>query len=217
MSRKAALLKPDIIIWPETSVTTYLFDTSSLLSRITSLVAGSNAYYLIGTPFRDKSKIYNSLVAFSKKGGYIGRYDKQRLVPFGEYLPLRPITYRMLGENPMFAEDYNSDPHPKLLDLGIARVGAVICFESTFPYLVRDLAKKGAQFLLVVTNDAWFFDSAAPYQHIQSAQVRAVENGMYVVQAANTGVSAIIDPLGRVIKRSNVGEAAVLQGRIFIH
>lgn len=217
MSKKALNSRPDVIIWPETSVTTYLFESKSILSNVKRLVAGSKAYYLIGTPYREKEKIYNSIVAFSKDGKMIGRYDKQRLVPFGEYLPLRPFSYYFLQENPMFAEDYNSDPYPRPIDLGIAKVGAVICFESTFPYLVRDMVKKGAQFLLVATNDAWFFDSAAPYQHIQAAQVRAVESGMYVVQAANTGVSAIIDPTGRIVKRSGVGDAVVLQGRIYVH
>ncbi len=108
----------------------------------------------------------------------------------------------------LFEKDYNSDQDPKMIDLGIAKVGAVICFESTFPYMVKDKIKKGAQFILVATNDAWFFDSAAPYQHIEAARMRAVENGVYVVQAANTGISAIIDPLGRVVKRSNVGQTA---------
>jgi len=156
-------------------------------------------------------------VALSKKGNLIGRYDKQRLIPFGEYLPIRPFFYRLLGENPLFAEDYNSNPRPELIDLGISKVGVVICFESTFPYIVRDKVKRGAQFILVATNDAWFFDSSAPYQHIQAAQVRAVESGMYVVQAANTGISAIIDPLGRIVKSSKVGEARVLSGTIYVH
>ena len=217
MSRKALTSRPDIVVWPETAVTTYLFESDKILSKIRGLFAGGNACYLIGTPYRKKDRIYNSVVAFSKNGRVIGRYDKQRLVPFGEYLPLRPFSFYLLQENPMFTEDYNSNEEARIIDLGIAKAGVVICFESTFPYLVRDKVKKGAQFILVATNDAWFFDSAAPYQHLQAARVRAVENGMYVVQAANTGISAIIDPLGRIVKRSKVGKDTVLQGRIFVH
>ncbi|MFH1710298.1 MAG: apolipoprotein N-acyltransferase [bacterium] len=217
MSRKAASSRPDIVIWPETAVTTYLFETSTMLSKVQDLVAGSNSFYLIGTPYREKGRIYNSVAAFSKKGRMIGRYDKQRLVPFGEYLPLRPLFYRLLQEDPLFAQDYNSNPDPNIINLDGVRVGAVICFESTLPYLVRDKVKQGAQFILVVTNDAWFFDSSALYQHIQAAQVRAVESGRYVVQAANTGISAIIDPVGRVVARSNIEEACVLTGKIYVY
>ena len=217
MSRKALSSRPDIMIWPETAVTTYLFETSAILAKVRDLVAASGSFYLIGTPYREKGKIYNSVVALSRAGKLIGRYDKQRLIPFGEYLPMRPFFYRLLGENPLFAEDYNSNPRPELIDLGIAKAGVVICFESTLPYLVRDKVKRGAQFILVATNDAWFFDSSAPYQHIQAAQVRAVESGMYVVQAANTGISAIIDPVGRIVKSSKVGQPSLLIGTIYVH
>lgn len=217
MSRKARSSNPDIIIWPETAVTTYLFESEEIYSKIHNLAAEGNSFYLIGTPYRERDKIYNSIVAFSKKGRINGRYDKQRLVPFGEYLPLRPFFFRLLGENPLFANDYNSNPHPKTIDLGTVKAGAVICFESTFPYLVRDKVKRGAQFILVATNDAWFFDSSALYQHIQAAQMRAVENKMYVIQAANTGVSAIIDPVGRIVKRSNIEQPCVLLGKIYVH
>jgi len=217
MSRKAIALKPDIVVWPETAVTTYLMQTKQILASIKSLIRSGRAYYLIGTPYRDGEKIYNSVIAFSGAGEVIGRYNKQRLVPFGEYLPLRPVMYKILAENPLFSEDYNSDPNPQVIDIGIAKVGTVICFESTFPYIVRDKVRRGAQFILVDTNDAWFFDSAAVYQHLQAAQIRAVESNMYVVQAANTGISAVIDPRGRIVKRTNVGESAVLIGEIYVH
>lgn len=217
ISRKAMELKPDIVIWPETSVTIYLFQSETLRSQISDLVRESKAYYLIGTPIREKEKIYNSVAAFDKDGNVIGEYNKQRLVPFGEYLPLRPVFFRLLKENPLFAEDYSSDNAANIIDLGIAKVGVVICFESTFPYLVKDKFNKGAQFLVVATNDAWFFNSPALYQHLEAAQMRAVENSKYVVQAANTGISAIIDPLGRIVKRTNQGEVAILSGTVFVH
>lgn len=217
MSRKALSQHPDLVIWPETAVTTYLLESNKILPGIRKLVRESGAYYLIGTPYREKDKIYNSVVAFSKAGELIGRYDKQRLVPFGEYLPLRPLFYSLLQENPLFAEDYNGDPRPAIIDIGIAKVGVVICFESTLPYMVRDRVRRGAQFILVATNDAWFFDTAACYQHIQAARLRAVENNMYVVQAANTGISAIIDPLGRVVMKSDVGQPTVMIGKVYVH
>ena len=217
MSRMAARERPDIIIWPETAVTTYLFDTRTMLGDVKKLVRETGAIYLIGTPFREKDKIYNSVAAMSKSGDLIGRYDKQRLVPFGEYLPFRPVIYRLLEDNSLFAEDYNSNPDPKVLDLGVAKAGVVICFESTLPYLVKNRVRHGAQFILVATNDAWFFDSAAIYQHLAAAKMRAVENNMYVVQAANTGISAIIDPVGRITDKAGSGQCAILSGKIFVH
>ena len=217
LNNKALPSRPDIVIWPETAVTTYLFDSARIRGQIEDMVRKSRAYYLIGTPYREGDKIYNSVAAFSENGELIGRYDKQRLVPFGEYLPFRRLFYPILRGLSLFEKDYNSGREPKIIDLGVAKVGAVICFESTFPYMVRDKIKKGAQFILVATNDAWFFDSAAPYQHIQAAQVRAAENGVYVVQAANTGISAVIDPLGRVVTRSDVGRGGILLGKIRVH
>jgi apolipoprotein N-acyltransferase len=217
LSRAALPGKPQVIIWPETAVTTYLFESTKILGDVKKLVKQSRAYYLIGTPYRERDRIYNSVVAFSRTGEVIARYDKQRLVPFGEYLPMRPLFYQVLQENPLFAEDYSGNPDPKVIDLGIAKVGVVVCFESTFPYLVRDRIKRGAQFILVATNDAWFFDSAALYQHIQAARMRAVENRVYVVQAANTGISAVIDPLGRIVKRTSIEQPTVMMGRILVH
>jgi apolipoprotein N-acyltransferase len=217
ISRKAMTLKPQLIIWPETAVTTYLLETRSILSQVTDLVKESRIPYLIGTPYRERENIYNSVIAFGGDGKIIGRYDKQRPVPFGEYLPLRPLLERFFEGNSLFLEDYSFGPKAKILDLGFAKAGVVICFESTFPYFVRDRVKKGAQFIVIVTNDAWFFDSAALYQHIAAAKMRAIENGVYVVQAANTGISAIIDPLGRTVKKTDEGEVAVLSGDIYVH
>jgi apolipoprotein N-acyltransferase len=217
ISRKAMTLKPQLIIWPETAVTTYLLETRSILSQVTDLVKESRIPYLIGTPYREKENIYNSVIAFGSDGKIVGRYDKQRPVPFGEYLPFRPLIGKLFEGNSLFLEDYSFGPKAKIIDLGFAKAGVVICFESTFPYFVRDRVNKGAQFIVIVTNDAWFFDSAALYQHIAAAKMRAVENGVYVVQAANTGISAIIDPLGRIVKRTNEGEIAVLSGDIYVH
>jgi apolipoprotein N-acyltransferase len=216
-SKKALALNPEIIIWPETAVTTYLFDSIRIHHQIVAMVKESRVNFIIGTPYREGEKIYNSIAAFSRNGDYAGRYDKQRLVPFGEYLPFRPLLYPFLKNLSLFEKDYDAGSNPNIIDLGIAKVGAVICFESTFPYLVRDKMNKGAQFILVATNDAWFFNSAALYQHIEAAQMRAVENSVYVVQAANTGISAIIDPLGRVLQRSEAGKGGILLGIIRVH
>ncbi|MFC1767486.1 apolipoprotein N-acyltransferase [Candidatus Margulisiibacteriota bacterium] len=210
LSLKIVSEKPDIIIWPETAVTTYLNLAPNVQREIEQLVQDSKASYLIGTSHTTGGKNYNSVVAFYPDGKMAGRYNKQRPVPFGEYLPLRFILYPILKGINLLAEDYHSDPSGNIIDLGNVKVGVVICFESTFPHLVRNKVKKGADVIVVVTNDAWFGGSAALAQHLQSSRMRAIENGVYVVQAANTGISAIIDPAGRVIERTGVDEEVIM-------
>jgi len=216
LSKKALSDRPQIIIWPETAVTTYLNLASSVQGQIVKLVRQSKAYYLIGVSHTTGSRNYNSVAAFSPDGKVVGRYNKQRPVPFGEYLPIRPLLYPILKGIDLFAEDYHSDPSGNIIDLGIAKVGVVICFESTFPALVRSRVKKGADFIVVATNDSWFGRSAALTQHLQASRMRAIENGVYVVQAANTGISAIIDPAGRILKRTNIDEEAILTGDVHL-
>jgi apolipoprotein N-acyltransferase len=215
LSRKVIGERPDIIIWPETAVTTYLNLAPNVQRAVEKLVRESKASYLIGTSHTTGGKNYNSVVGFSPEGKIIGRYNKQRPVPFGEYLPLRPVIYPMLKGISLLSEDYHSDPAGNIIDLGKAKVGVLICFESTFPYLARNKMKKGADFIVVATNDAWFGDSAALTQHLQSSRMRAIENDVYVVQAANTGISAVIDPAGRIIEQTGIDEEVVLLQDVF--
>ncbi|OGC04243.1 apolipoprotein N-acyltransferase [candidate division WOR-1 bacterium RIFOXYA12_FULL_43_27] len=200
----------DIIIWPETAVTNYLMDSPLLLDLVRELAIEKKAHLLIGTPYYDKGMIYNSLVAFSPKGAVVGAYNKQHLVPFGEYLPFRKLLYPMLKNSGFFDADFNSDPNPKLIEINGIKIGALICFESTFPNLAKERVAKGADILLTVTNDGWFKDSSALQEHLNMGIMRAVENRKYFIQAANTGISAVIDPYGRILKQSKINETAVL-------
>lgn len=210
LTRSILQERPDLIIWPETMVLSYVMRNLPFRNKIEILAKRSEAYFVFGTPYKDKNKIYNSIVALSKNGKVLGRYDKKLLVPFGEYLPLRSIFYPILRSTGFFHEDFNSNPHPHLLDLEKLKIGAVICFESTFIRPLKEFSKRGADLLLVVTNDAWFKDSAALEQHINCGVFRAVENRKYFIQVANTGISAVIDPYGRFLIKTEIGKREAL-------
>ncbi|MBN3032915.1 MAG: apolipoprotein N-acyltransferase [Candidatus Saganbacteria bacterium] len=206
MTRQAAAAgKPEIIVWPETAVFTYLLHDAAFLPRVQKLAREVNAWLLIGTPdFDGRGGAFNSLVSLSPSGEIVSLYNKERLVPFGEYLPFRSILYPLLKGTGYFGSVFSPDPRPGMILAGRSRIAAAICFESTFPDLVRQRAGQGADFILTVTNDAWFADSAAPYQHFEAGIFRAVENRKYFVQVGNTGFSGVIDPYGRILRKSEL-------------
>jgi len=216
LTRSVFKQKPDLIIWPETTIFSYLLHDPVFLPRIKELAKESGAYLIVGTPqYDDKGNIFNSVVAFSPAGEVVGRYDKQRLVPFGEYLPLRPLFYPILKATNLFYEDFDFGPDTaRLLDLPGLKIGAVVCFESTFLEPLRDRVRSGARLLLTVTNDAWFGDSSALPEHLNCGVFRAVENRRYFIQAGNTGISAVIDPYGRILHRTAVNGRGALTFQI---
>ncbi|KAF0133889.1 MAG: apolipoprotein N-acyltransferase [Candidatus Saganbacteria bacterium] len=213
MTKAAIAEKSEIIIWPESVMFLYLADEPQYLSRIKALCA--NSHLIIGSPFNAKDgNIYNSILVFSQKGEIVFRYDKQRLVPFGEYLPFRALLYPLLKYSNFFFDDFNPGGYASLFEINSIKFGPLVCFESTFPDLAKDRTNKGADVLLTLTNDAWFKNSSAPYEHLSNAVFRAVENRKYFIQAANTGISAVIDPYGRIIAKAGIDERKVLTFKI---
>ncbi|MBI3315025.1 MAG: apolipoprotein N-acyltransferase [Candidatus Omnitrophica bacterium] len=200
LTRALGVQKPDIIIWPETSLPGILGESPELFEEIRKTARDMRIPVLIGTIVQEgEEKYYNSAVLVSADGAMAGRYDKVHLVPFGEYLPLRPLlgfVNRFIG-----LADFTPGREYTLFSAGREqrKFGALICFEDTVPYLRRGFTNAGAQFLVNITNDAWFADTKAPFLHLQAAVFGAVENKRALVRAANTGVSAFIDPFGRVI------------------
>lgn len=198
--------RPDLLIWPETAFPGYWpWDP---LSRLPEEVAKETGrWFLFGALRQEGEKTFNSAFLLSPEGHLVDFYDKVHLVPFGEYLPLRGVLERFSGElKEAVPGDISPGKAVKVLSLPYGKFSVLICFEIIFPELSREAVKKGAEFLVTITNDAWFGRTSAPYQHLAQAVFRAVETRRWVLRAANTGVSAVIDPLGRRRKESKLFE-----------
>jgi len=222
LAREAAEEKPYIIIWPETSTPAYLLEEEEYFKKIKDLAEKADSFLLVGGLYRpagrhgeNKGRSFNSAFLFSPKGEILDRYDKLHLVPFGEYVPLKPI-FSNIEAVASASGDTSPGKEFTVFETGAGRFSAVICFESSDSLIVRRLALKGAEMLVVMTNDGWFKKTAAAEQHLSMAVLRAVENDFFVVQAANTGISAIINSRGRVVSRTALFDRKCLAGKIVL-
>ncbi|MEM9248952.1 MAG: apolipoprotein N-acyltransferase [Pseudomonadota bacterium] len=201
---------PDLVIWPETSVPYALSSAAPAFGQMTT---AAGAPVAAGLQRRDAAGDWrNALVVLDAKGNVGALYDKHHLVPFGEYMPLGQVFERwgIFGLAANLAGGYARGPGPQVIDLGrLGRVMPLICYEAIFAREVR-AAPQRPDWLMHVTNDAWFGQLAGPYQHLAQARLRAVEFGLPVLRAANTGVSAVIDGYGQVLARIPLGEAGHL-------
>jgi apolipoprotein N-acyltransferase len=193
---------PGLIIWPESPAPFFISD-QRLTKRLTGLAQDTNSYMVVGsvgeTP--DQQHLLNSALVLDPQGKLVGRYDKIHLVPFGEYVPLQKLLFfakkltREVG-------DYAPGTERKVFDLNGTRYGVFICYESVFPGEVREFTANGAQVLINISNDQWYGETSAPWQHLQMSRMRAMENQRWVLLATNNGTTASIDPLGRVVKQA---------------
>lgn len=201
LTREAAEQKPALIVWPE-AATPYYYSLDSVgTAEINALARAAGAQLLIGSPYvitGDKRKVYyNSAFLVSAEGENRGRYDKMHLVPFGEFVPFQSVLF-FVRKLVSTIGDFGKGEEATVFEVNGQRFGVSICYEITFPDLVRQPVKNGARFLVNITNDAWFGQSAASYQHMAMGALRAVENRVPIVRAANTGISGVIDPDGRL-------------------
>jgi apolipoprotein N-acyltransferase len=191
----------DIIIWPETAIPTYYsLVKDSFIQEVGKTAFENNIDYLIGVFTFDPKNghVYNSVMTL---GSEIGFYRKKHLVPFGEYLPFRGLLTFLEKYIDLPMADISSGEGRPLLRLKGHPVGASICYEAVYGNQVIE-AMPEAKFLINVSNDAWFGDSLAPHQHLEITRSRAVETGRFLLRATNTGISAIIDPMGKIINKS---------------
>ena len=190
--------KLDLIIWPETATPFFFQDAKEYQPLVLDIPEKTNAFLLFGTPSYkiEKGKVnhYNSAYLLSPSGELVGKYDKIHLVPFGEYVPLARAFSSSSDPWGKGSEILNPGRRSTIFSLPQGKFGVLICFEIIFPDLCRRFVKKGANFLVTITNDAWFGKTSAPYQHLSMAAFRAVENRVFIARAANTGISAFIDP-----------------------
>ncbi|MDE2028917.1 MAG: apolipoprotein N-acyltransferase, partial [Candidatus Omnitrophica bacterium] len=188
----------DLIVWPETSLPGVITDSPFLMTEIKATAEDMHVPILMGSMAQVGENYYNSAFLIGADGQMLGRYDKIHLVPFGEYLPLRPL----LGWIDKFVplEDFTPGVSYKVFSIAPGkRFSVLICFEDTLGDLCRRFALAGADFFVNITNDAWFEETRAPYLHLQGAVFSCVENHRALARAANTGISALIDPWGRIL------------------
>lgn len=198
---------PDLTIWPETAIPWFLDNAGEALEMISDMAGGRPV--VLGLRRLDGARLLNSLIVLGPDGSPHALYDKHHLVPFGEYMPLGNLAARagLTG----FANDqgfgYSPGPGPRLVDLpGIGRALPLICYEAVFPHDVA-AAPARPRLLMQITNDAWFGRFSGPFQHLQQARMRAIEQGLPMARAANTGVSAMIGPRGHISAQIALGEA----------
>ena len=204
----AGAQRPDLIVWPETALPVLLDDAERAYQIIHD--ASGPVPMVLGGERLDDGALYNSAVVLGADGQPGQVYDKHHLVPFGEYIPLGDLAARF-GIHGLAAKEGNgfaAGPGPRLLDLGprLGRALPLICYEAVFP---NDASHPDPRpdFLLQLTNDAWFGTFSGPYQHLAQARLRAIEQGLPLARAANTGVSGMIDPWGRVTAQIPLGQA----------
>jgi apolipoprotein N-acyltransferase len=220
LSLEAAMRSPALIVWPETAVPFFLRYDHGLRARVLDIAAETGSHLLVGSPDRERAsgvvgaeRYYNSAFLLSPDGRLLNKYDKIHMVPFGEYVPLKSILF-FVEKLAYGIGDFEPGRTYTIFQLPIGRFGVTICYEVIFPDQVRRYAKEGADFFVNITNDAWFGRSAAPAQHLAMAALRAAENRRYLIRAANTGISAVVDPAGRIVEASRIFEPAVIAARI---
>jgi apolipoprotein N-acyltransferase len=215
MTRQALRQGAEFILWPESS-TPFLFEEDVAASgQIRTMARQAQVPILIGSDQIERGpggfKYYNSAFLVRPDGTSGAAYRKMHLVPFGEYVPLKRVLF-FAAPLVEAVSDFSSGEDAVLLPVGNHKISTSICYEVVYPDLVRRFVAGGSEMLTTITNDAWFGPTSAPYQHFEQASMRAIEEGRYMVRAANTGISGIVDPYGRVLERTDIFQAAVLVG-----
>jgi apolipoprotein N-acyltransferase len=222
LTREASRDRPDLIVWPEAATPRGITLDYRLYGQVKEIASSVGTYLLIGSTHQDKIRTKGQgRFKYTNSAFLIGpdkrekdkRYDKIILLPFGEYLPMKEIIPWSWIQIPD-PGSYLTGQEFTIFENSGCRFSVTICWETIFPDLVRRFVGRGAQFLVNITNEAWFGKSAAPYQFLSMNVFRAVENRVYVVRCANTGVSCFIDPCGRIVGRvrDQTGEDIFVQG-----
>ncbi len=215
MTRDAVRRGAEFVVWPESS-TPFMFEEDVAgAAALRALARDVQVPILFGSDQVDRSgdviRLYNAAFLLTPKGETGAVYRKIHLVPFGEYIPFKQWLYFVSPLVERLAE-FAPGTSAVTLPVGEHAITTAICYEVVYPSLIRDAVLAGSQLLTTITNDAWYGQSSAPYQHFELASMRAIEQGRYLARAANTGISGIVDPYGRVITRSGIFEQAGLVG-----
>ncbi len=218
--KKAEGDAPELVIWPEAAYPLSLPDEMQSFSQpdpmlgpdkfpFAQIIGVSTYYYENGRRF-----LHNGAFVFDSELNIVAKYYKSHLVPFGEYVPLGIPVEKFVSGIGTYIPGEEVKPAEVIFNGKTIKSGILICYEGIFPEISREHSSKGANLLVNLTNDAWYGISSAPYQHLSMYVFRAVENGKYLARVANTGITAIINPYGRILSETSIFERAHLSGEV---
>lgn len=219
LSTQEAAKGADLVVWPETAMPFFFQDAIPLSLLVRDRMRSLGVPLLAGSPAYTRSAggsgyiLHNRAYLLDSRAITLGHYDKEHLVPFGEYVPLGGL----LGFLPKLVQgigEFEPGREQPPLAAGNLALGVLICYETIFPELAQDRVERGANLLLNISNDAWFGRSAAPTQHLHLSVLRAVEQNRWLARATNTGITALIDARGRVLDRTGLFETRSLAGEV---
>jgi apolipoprotein N-acyltransferase len=217
LSLQNALSERGLIVWPETAVPFNYQDANNFQKQIMDIPRKMKSWFIFGSTSYKKSEsntdYYNSAYLLSPEGEIVGKYDKVHLVPYGEYVPLRQI-FPFIGKLTAGMGDFSAGTGYKPLSMDNKKIGILICYEGILPLAARTYKNNGAELLVNITNDAWFGATSAPFQHFSMSIFRAVETRLYLVRAANTGISGIVNPQGKILAQTKIFEKDSLNGDV---
>jgi apolipoprotein N-acyltransferase len=207
----------DIILWPETAIPILLDQAESVVEPLSRFARENNNTLITGIPYRapqlqnGRPVFHNSIIALGKGSGI---YHKQKLVPFGEYVPLESWLRGLIGFFDLPMSSFSIGPaHQPPLQAGDFRISPFICYEIVYPEFVARAARQ-SELLVTISNDAWFGGSIGPHQHLEIARMRALETGRFLIRGTNSGISAIVDTKGKILSQSAQFEQASLIGTV---
>jgi apolipoprotein N-acyltransferase len=220
LTRQSLREGAQLVLWPESSTPFYFDEDRAAADQVRTLARQARVPILVGSDQIDwrvdngrrvPDKFFNAAFLVRADGSTAAVYRKMHLVPFGEYVPLKRLLF-FAAPLVEAVSDFSAGETPELLPIDGHRISTAICYEIVYPGLVRQFVSGGSELLTTITNDAWFGKTSAPYQHFEQASMRAIEEGRYLVRSANTGISGIVDPYGRVLERTAIYQQAVLVG-----
>jgi apolipoprotein N-acyltransferase len=216
LTRQVAGRGARFILWPESALPFFFQDEPVVGDAVRQLAVQTRIFLLFGSDQIERStppRYFNSAFLVDPDGTVGAVYRKMHLVPFGEYVPIKRLLF-FAGPLVQAVSDFSAGDRVVMLPVEGHPTSTAICYEVIFPELARQAVVSGSELLTTITNDAWFGRSSAAWQHFEMASLRAVEQGRYLARAANTGISGIVDPYGRVLVRSGLFEQAALVGEV---
>lgn len=213
LTQQAVQKGAQFIIWPESS-TPFYFDDDPAGNIVRAMTRSIGKPLLLGSDETEPGETphsYNSAFMLDTAGATAAVYRKIHLVPFGEYVPFQRLLF-FVGPLVEAVSAFSAGTRVTMLPVDGHMVSTAICYEVTYPSLAREAVRQGSEMLTTITNDAWYGESSAAFQHFEMAMMRAIEQGRYLVRSANTGISGIVDPYGRVLIRTSLFETVAVVG-----